>query len=220
MQPRYKGLNQVLSAFDKKAKAPYFSMWSKGKPIEQYTGDDLETAKELISDEIKTNIESNYNEVCEIYLHTDKPKGKKKYEIKDESYAFITFVSKEPSIAGENTNSVNWYQQREIENLKSEIEGLKMRLQSEEIESDEEEEEEPENLGMIGQVNQLLAHPIINGLIDKWLNGSTPVRNLAGIPNDVEECVNVLFSKGVTLNHLKKLASMPETKIKMLLTML
>lgn len=219
MLARYKGLNEVLNAYENKAKAPYFSLWCKNMAIAQYTGDDIDEAKEIITHEIEQNVKSNFNEVCTLKLHTDK---EKKYTTKSDCYANICFLSTDKTTPDySNNNNMMFFYQNELNTLKSEIEALKMikkQEESEELEDDEEEEDE--NVGMIGQVNQLLTHPIISGLIDKWVNGSQPVKNLAGVTNDVEDCINVLFSKGVTLKHLQKLADMPESKIKMLLTML
>lgn len=93
-----------------------------------------------------------------------------------------------------------------------------------------EAEAEPTNqyLGMIGAA---LNHPIVSqlltGLAAKLLDNTNTKKPmaLAGTetqPNTVtlEQIIETLYSKGVTIEHLYKLSQFDEAKIKMLLTML
>jgi len=92
-------------------------------------------------------------------------------------------------------------------------------------------EEEKEDKSTLGQIGKLLDHPVVAGLmplmvagISKMLNLPTeqPVTSLAGVDQETElhEALNKLFSKGVTLQHIKKLSDLPKEKITMLLSML
>jgi hypothetical protein len=99
------------------------------------------------------------------------------------------------------------------------------------IEAEETEESEPivsSEAKLIEQINGfsnsplgVLAATYLPRFLDKILPPQKTVAGIAGTePTDLEETINILFSKGVTLDHLQKLAAMPEAKIKMLITML
>lgn len=215
---RYIGKDEVLYAFDKKAKHPYFSIWDKSQCIVQYAGEDFEEAKEIIEDEIDISIKRNYTNTLTLKLHPEKEKA---YTTKSPTYANFAFVCQNtlPATMPHVNNDVTMFYANEIQNLKAEINALKMKEEPEE-DDDEEEEEENKGMALINGVNTLLEHPIVAGLIARWTNGTAPVRNLAGVNSSVDECIKTLFSKGVTVEHLQKLADMPEPKIKMLLSML
>ena len=59
----------------------------------------------------------------------------------------------------------------------------------------------------------------ISGLIGSFLVKKPIVTSLAGV-DDIDLILKDLFSKGVKLEHLRKLADMPEEKISMLIQML
>jgi hypothetical protein len=80
----------------------------------------------------------------------------------------------------------------------------------------------------MGMINGALEHPIINrlimGAIDKFFpTTNTQPMALAGTePTHVtiEQILDTLFKKGVTIEHLYKLSQFDQAKIQMLLTML
>jgi len=218
-QARYIGLDEVLEAFQKKAKTPYFSLWIKGQSIVQYRdGDTMEDSIEKITEEIETGIKRQITHEHELFLHTKKEKD---YTRKSESYAVIGFRCFElPGVAVAGTDphqAYNMYAMNaELNRLKSELSALQAAKQQEEEEDDD--DQEPNSL--MSGVNQILEHPLIVGMLNKWLQ--QPVKNLAGVNTDqtLQDTINILFSKGVQLEHLQKLAAMPADKIQMLLTML
>lgn len=218
---RYIGKDEVLYAYDKKAKHPYFSIWDKSQCIVQYNGDDYDEAKEIISDEIDISVKRNYTNTLTLKLHPEKEKA---YTTKSPTYANFAFICQNtlPAIMPTADNiGASAYYANEIQNLRAEINALKMKeTEPDDEEEDDEDDEQPEGMALINGVNTLLEHPLIAGLITKWTSGSQPVRNLAGVNNTLEECLETLFNKGVTVQHLQKLAEMPEAKIKMLLSML
>jgi hypothetical protein len=218
-QARYIGLSEVLEAFQKKAKTPYFSLWLKGQPLAQYRdGDSLEDSIEKITEEIELGVKRQITHEHELILHTKKEKD---YTRKSDSYAVIGFRCFELPGAAVGAMDHNAYtiaaMHQEMNRLKSEVSAL----QAEKIESDDDDDDDDQNSFMNG-FNQITEHPLIVGLINKWLTGTQPVNNLAGINPDqtLQETINILFSKGVELKHLQKLAEMPADKIQMLLTML
>lgn len=217
--PRYIGIDETLSAFEKKAKTPYWSLWDKTTKINEYTGESMDESADELKDEIEISIKRNYDHPLTLKLHPNKEKS---YTYKSETGSNLLFLcTDKPTYApgAPATDYNSFLMLNEIRTLKSEIEALKNARINEE-EENEEEEEENEGTRLISGINQMLDHPIISGLIGKWLNGTQPVRNLAGVDKTLEETINVLFSKGVTHEHLQKLAEMPEPKIKMLISML
>ena len=88
-QARYIGLDEVLEAFNKKAKTPYFSLWLKGQPLAQYRdGDTMDDSIEKIKEEIELGVKRQITHEHELYLHNKKEKD---YTRKSESYAVIGF---------------------------------------------------------------------------------------------------------------------------------
>jgi hypothetical protein len=90
---------------------------------------------------------------------------------------------------------------------------------------DEEEEEQPVTPGSI--LAGILQKPeVLNGITNFVLNMAgnfaTPkVKAVAGINEDnINDILKTLYSKGVKVEHLKKLSEMPEAKIQMLISML
>ena len=116
-------------------------------------------------------------------------------------------------------------QQQQINNeILAEIRALRAeRLAEVEEDEIEEEEQTPSSIlaGMLQQphVQQMLITAVTN-LAGSFIKPK--VQHVAGIEtdSDLDQIIDVLFSKGVTTDDLKKLSEMPETQIKMLLTML
>jgi hypothetical protein len=216
---KYYGLDEVLEYFDKYAKTPYFSIWDKSQPLVQYNGDSFDEAKEIITDEINLCKKRNYENPLCIKLHTEKSKV---YTSTNKDYnSSAIFVSYDSAIGSalmpvqQNNNQATIMLLNEINALKSEISALK----TEKIEEEEEEDYQDNSMSFINGVNQALEHPIIAGLLNKLINGKNV--SLAGVNDiDLDECIKQLYSKGVTIEHLRKLAEMPKSKISMLLSML
>jgi hypothetical protein len=113
----------------------------------------------------------------------------------------------------------------ELQNTIIQQQALINSMSDEEIET----EAEPTNpyLGMIGAA---LEHPVVSqiltGLAAKLFNNTNTNKPMAlagtETPNTVtlEQIIQTLYSKGVTIEHLYKLSQFDEAKIKMLLTML
>jgi hypothetical protein len=215
-QATHTGKNSVLSFFETEAETPYFSLWVKSQKQTQYTGADMDKAVEKLEHWLNIYEKENFDKIVILKLHIDKEKD---YTTKSAVLSQIYFKIGEtkPVIQG---NDLNAYYINEINNLRAEINALKLK---ENIEEEEEEEEEEENATQktINGVLGALEHPVIAGLLNRMFTGGQPVRNLAGVnEGTADQYVQMLFNKGVTLDHLRKLAEMPEAKIKMLLTML
>jgi hypothetical protein len=219
-QARYIGLDEVLEAFQKKAKTPYFSMWIKGQPLEQYNGDEMDEAIEMITEEINLNKKRGVTHEIELYLH---PKKEKIYDRrKSDKYAVIGFRSFElpGQLSGAPVDQSmynNYALHQELNAIKSQLAALQATHPDE-----DDEDEESETDGFLNGFNKIIEHPLVMAIASKFLNAPQPVTNLAGVDDNqtLQDTINVLFSKGVELKHLQKLAAMDESKIKMLLTML
>jgi hypothetical protein len=214
-QATHTGKNAVLSFFETEAETPYFSLWVKSQKQTQYTGADMDKAVEKLEHWLNIYEKENFDKIVILKLHIDKEKD---YTTKSAVLSQIYFKIGEtkPAIQG---NDLNAYYINEINNLRAEINALKLKENIEEEE--EEQEEENQTQKTINGVLGALEHPVIAGLLNRMFTNGQPVRNLAGVnEGNADQYVQMLFSKGVTLDHLRKLAEMPEAKIKMLLTML
>jgi hypothetical protein len=217
-QARYIGIDEVIEAFNKKAKSPYFSLWLKGQPLCQWReGDSIDDSIEKIKEEIELGVRRNISHEHELFLHTKKEKD---YTRKSESYCVIGFRCFEVGAVGmpiDHNAYNNFGMQQELSRLKSEVAAL----QAKKVDQDDEDDEDDEENNFISGFQQLIDHPLVVGMINKWMTGSTPINNLAGIDDtNLQDTINILFSKGVNLQHLQKLAAMPEDKIQMLIQML
>lgn len=101
------------------------------------------------------------------------------------------------------------------------------RLAAIESKLDDYEEEEEEQLTPGSILAGLLKKPeVINGITNFVMNiagnlATPKIKAVAGINDDnLNEIIKTLFSKGVKVEHLKKLSEMSESKIQMLISML
>jgi len=89
--------------------------------------------------------------------------------------------------------------------------------------NDEEEEEEPqENNILAGLLNQPQMQNLLMGILANVFTNK-PVHAVAGIETDesnLQQHLELLFSKGVTVDDIAKLAAMEKTQINFLLSML
>ena len=216
----YIGLDEVLEAFQKKAKTPIYSLWRGTNKADEYDGGDIDEAIEQITDTISRQAKRGLTDTFYLILHKHKAKT---YSRTDKENILATIDYKAFELPGvemmPNQTQYNSYSQwQEINALKSEIAALKTaKIDDEDDEDDEDNEDQ-----ILGTFNKIAEHPLVVGLINKWLTGSQPIQALAGVETDqsLQETINILFSKGVELQHLQKLAAMDESKIKMLLQML
>jgi hypothetical protein len=99
---------------------------------------------------------------------------------------------------------------------------LESKIAGNENEFEEEEKESPINALLNNpDVHQALVSGIL-GLVGGMFSATPPtaVSGIAGINEEAVEILNQLMNKGVTLDHLKKLAQMSDAKLKSLLIML
>jgi hypothetical protein len=232
----YYGANEILTAFEDQAKKPYFSMWVKNACCLYYDGNDMEIAKEMIRKKIESFARANNFEIIVLSLHNTLPDKKTGLYEKNSPAILLYCQSKhEPAdrqMSG-NDNLFPLYNLIEKQNaILSNFQETQNALISK-VNALEAEEEDTESVGsseeiLLDKINGIVNSPLgalattyLPRILDRFLPQQNKIAGLAGADEtDLETTINILFSKGVKLEHLQKLASMPENKIKMLLTML
>lgn len=130
------------------------------------------------------------------------------------SFCLNTNVSNSNVIAGFNPGYAT----------KNDMEEIKRMIEAKDIEDEIDElQPEPKNNFLAGLLEneqvQTMVVSAITGLIGSLIVKKPMVTSLAGV-DDLDTILKTLFSKGVKIEHLKKLADMPEDKISMLIQML
>jgi len=148
------------------------------------------------------------------YIIRCDPKNTKIKEKPILAFCLNTNVSSSNIIAGFNPGYAT----------KNDIEEIKRMIEAKDIEEEIDDlEPEPQKNFLAGLLEneqvQQIAINAISGLIGSFMIKKPIVTSLAGV-DDLDSILQNLFSKGVKLEHLKKLADMPEEKINMLLQML
>jgi hypothetical protein len=148
------------------------------------------------------------------YILRCDPKNPKIKEKPILSFCLNTNVSNSNVIAGFNPGYAT----------KNDMEEIKRMIEAKDIEDEIDElQPEPKNNFLAGLLEneqvQTMVVSAITGLIGSFIVKKPMVTSLAGI-DDLDTILQTLFSKGVKLEHLKKLADMPEDKITMLIQML
>jgi len=216
----YIGLDKILNAFEEKADTPFFSLWVGKARAEMNKDNDFEKASAKLEKQIKAFADEEMNDVFVIALHPEKKVSYKFEDCKDATLMYCQAKRSEaPVLYGSQNNQANFMILEKLNSIESRINAI----EAEEVEEEEEGEEmgSPEAV-LIDKISGIVNSPLIGILLNFLQNNSgkpAPVTALAGT-DEIDEVLNTLFSKGVTVQHLKKLASFPQEKISMLLTML
>lgn len=235
---KYFGIDNIIKAFQERSTKPYWVLW-QGKEIhDQYTGEDESESIEQLRNELINIRNSENTAVLVLHPHSVKlPKTKIKYPYKDDAYPVVypiycTVFEKAHSMQTLATigGMPGYYpvHQPVDTRLAERLTAMESTINAMNMPIDEFEEEEDDE---IGKISRILENDTVKTLIGAFVgyltkgtsdvpSNITRVTSLGAVSQDWEDCVNVLFSKGVTLQHLQKLAAMPEKKIQMLLTML
>lgn len=217
-------INSIIEQF-KKYNTPFFSI---------YNGKDRVCINEL-------NNQDEANEILETYLNGVE-KGNFKIKLfknipkagiteKCEAYIIIPFEKKIEYTAEDKAlyyggGGGTHYLSEKINDLQREIEFLKTKneINARELDDEEVEEEvEPNYLGAI------LGNPVVMNVLtalatnigaNLFTQKQKPMA-MAGIETtDINEIINTLFQKGVSIDDLKKLSEMSKEKLSFLITML
>lgn len=211
----YIGREKIMDEFLKKAETPFFSLWVGKWCAERNSSNDFEKATEKLENQIKAFEESDNNAIFIIALHPEKKIVYKEADVKEAVVMYCQIRPEEASsYAPANISGANYQILEKLNSIESRINAMEA--------EEPEEEEEGEEMGsseavLIDKINGIVNSPLVSILM-QFLNNK-PVTALAGT-DDLNDILETLFSKGVTVQHLKKLAGYPKEKISMLLTML
>lgn len=214
------GTSALLDWYDSNIQSPYYSVWRGRNLSFSWNNDDMEAGRVKLENDINFAEQNNVTEVLTIKLHPKKDKG---YITNSTPvYASLDFrpCALESAVYGLPQSQTNNYAMSQI---MDKLNALESRISGSEM--DFEEEEKP-----ISPINALLSNPDVHqalvsgliGLIGGMLTHTPPiaVNGIAGINDEAIDILNELMNKGVTLEHLKKLAMMNDAKLKSLLLML
>lgn len=205
-----RNVNDVLKWYEFQ-QIPNWVIFSKKAENVKYFGsedpdDSLERLKYALNDIKNSEVENDY------YLRCDPKNSKNQKPII--SFCLNSNVSNTNMIAGFNPGYAT----------KNDIDEIKRMIEAKEIEEEIDEiEPEPQKNFLAGLLEneqiQQMAINAITGIFNNIMVKKPMVTSLAGI-DDIDTIIKDLFSKGVKLEHLRKLADMPEEKISMLIQML
>lgn len=238
----YNNIDQTIKHF-RKVGAPYFIITADKKSIIYAQADNLNMEEAV--DELKDILDATESEQV-FYIYCYKTKAKTGLKLNPETAdAVISLKKKRKEYSTEEKAQYYSPVMQELRSLREELLDLKRTQELEKLAGAEDEEITEEELKADMQNNLLgtiLGNPAVQNVLTALLtnltanlltpnttNNMQPNQNyrptaLAGteVAEELElaEILEVLFSKGVKLEHLKKLASFPQAKISMLLNML
>lgn len=184
-----------------------------------YDGKSKDEGYEKLQAELSYIAQDDYNNYV-IGLFTDKDKEKAAPAI---NKVFVVHEAPVGMIAGYGVSN----QQAQINNeILNEIRALRAERMAE-LETDDEEEEETEEAPSTPSsiLAGMLNHPRVQEMLISALTGlvgnfaAPKVQHISGT-HDIEQILQTLFNKGVTVDDLEKLSAMPQAQITMLLSML
>jgi hypothetical protein len=231
-------LDSVINHF-KDMDCPYFIISEDKKNI-FYANSTISNIDEA-ADKLREKLEDkDHSKPYHIYCFNAVKRGGLSINTK-EGAVYFSYQKARPEYNREYSDTRGIYeliraQNEQINALRGIVMANDQTVEDEEIE----EEMQPNYMGAIGQI---LGHPAMQPIISNLLtalastivvtknNEMQPTNKvfqapqaLAGTTVSQEEllteCLENLFNKGVTIEHLQKLAAMPTAKIKMLITML
>jgi hypothetical protein len=221
------GTSGIMDWFDRNATSPYYSVWVNRKQLLfSWNDDDSEAGRSKLESDLYAIEQNGVNDLLIIKLH---PKKDKAGYITDKTPIYGSLVCRPSEL-----EKVDYSMQRMAgmsynSKLEETMNAILTKLNKEEL---EEEEEEEQDKGVLGNI---LNSPHVQNLLISGLTtmlgkfaGVQPTdqmaTGLAGIENSDENeaitILNSLMSKGVTIEHLRKLDQMGTMQLKTLLNML
>jgi hypothetical protein len=216
-----RGLTAVLNWYNEQPQAAWklyrFSVMTKNI-TGAYDGKSKDEGYDKLQTELSYIAADDYNNFV-LGLFNDKDKDKSTPAI---NKVFVLNDAPVGMIAGYGVTN----QQAQINNeILNEIRALRAERLSdvEKEEDDDDEEDEPATPSSIlaGMLQQPQVQQMLIAMLGNIVSSfSAPkVQHVSGT-QDLEQIIQILFSKGVTADDLEKLAAMPQAQISMLLSML
>jgi hypothetical protein len=219
------GTRGIMEWYDDNSSTPYYSVWSGPKQMNfSWNDDDQDAGRQILEKNISAFEMNNVGSLLTLKLHPKKDKAGHITNVTPH-YASIQFRPAELERALYNPTHLAGVRDSETSQLlKAMIENQNLILSklSERDYIDEPEEEDV--------FKSLLKSPQVQGLmiagVSKFLGlgeGMEVATGIAGINENPQEPIiilNNLMSKGVTIEHLRKLNDMNSIKLASLLAML
>jgi hypothetical protein len=221
------GTHGIMEWFDDNSTTPYYSVWSGPKQMNfSWNDDDQDAGRQILEKNITAFEQNGVGSLLTLKLHPKKDKAGHITNVTPH-YASIQFRPAALERAIYNPNQISGFRENDnTQLLKAMIENQNLILSK--LSEREFEQDEPEQKDTFAE---LLKSPQIQGLmiagVSKFLgindmNFGSPT-GIAGINDSVEEPIQILtdlMSKGVTIEHLRKLNEMNSLKLASLLAML
>ena len=214
----YIGIDKILTAFEEKADTPFFSLWMGKARAEMNKDNDWDKAKNKLENQIKAFIEEDNNDVFVIALHPDKKVSYKYEDCKDATLMYCQAKKSDVQLySPKDSTHFNYEILQKLNAMESKINAL----EADDIEEDEEKESVSGDEAMLEKIHGIINSPLVAMIMGMFQNKSETTHALASSQEDeLTKILTVLFQKGVTVDHLKKLSEYPSAKIKMLLSMM
>jgi hypothetical protein len=226
------GTNGVMDWFDRNATSPYYSVCEIISPTKKEllfscNEDSVDNARRILEENISAFEQNGVNTLYALILHPKKDKTGY-ITMNTPSHAMLKFRPAELEQpvygVGAYTGGGNGGNSYAMEKIMDKLNMLESRLAAtEEFEEIDQVPQSPINAMLSNpQVQEALISGLL-GVVGNMLNGGKPMSGVAGIGNVTDEAVTILDSlikKGVSVEHLRKLDAMTNTKLQSLLIML
>jgi hypothetical protein len=225
------GTSGVMDWFDRNATSPYYSVCEIISPTKKEllfscNEDSVDNARRILEENISAFEQNGVNTLYALILHPKKDKTGY-ITMNTPSHAMLKF---RPAELEQPVYGVGAYtgggggNSYAMEKIMDKLNMLESRLAAAE-EFDEVEEKPKTGIDAMlsnPQVQEALISGLL-GMVGGFLQNGKPMSGVAGIGNVTDEAVTILDSlikKGVSVEHLRKLDAMSNTKLQSLLIML
>ena len=228
------GTNGVMDWFDRNATSPYYSVCEIISPTKKEllfscNEDSVDNARRILEENISAFEQNGVNTLYALILHPKKDKTGY-ITMNTPSHAMLKFrpAELEAPVYGVGAYTGGGGSNRyEMEKIMEKLNLLETRLAEADLEQYEETPQNPlntmlSNMAANPQVQEALISGLI-GVVGGFLNNGKQMTGVAGIGQVNDEAILILDSlikKGVSLEHLRKLDAMTNTKLQSLLIML
>lgn len=225
------GTSGVMDWFDRNATSPYYSVCEIISPTKKEllfscNEDSVDNARRILEENISAFEQNGVNTLYALILHPKKDKTGY-ITMNTPSHAMLKF---RPAELEQPVYGVGAYtgggggNSYAMEKIMDKLNMLESRIAaSEEFEEIDEKPQSPINAMLSNpQVQEALISGLL-GMVGGFLQNGKPMSGVAGIGNVTDEAVTILDSlikKGVSVEHLRKLDAMSNTKLQSLLIML
>lgn len=220
----YTGTAAVMDWFDRNATSPYYSVWADRKQLLfSWNDEDEEAGRSKLEADITALEENGVSDLLVLKLH---PAREKSGYVTDKSpiYGSIKFrpsIIEQSMYASPARVGYDNGMQSVLQQLAETQKLILAKLSNDELE-EELEMEEPKKDFLSGLMeNEQVQAMIIAGVTRMFAGGQGQASAIAGVnDNEAVAILNSLMSKGVTIEHLRKLDEMGSMKLQSLLMML